>query len=78
MHIERISFDDVTKESKKNHNLNWPEITDHPYRILIVRDTGSGKANSLFNLMSYKPEIDKSYLFDKVPYEAKYQLLINK
>ena len=31
-----INFDDVTKESKKEHNPNWPQIPDHPYIILIV------------------------------------------
>ena len=25
-----INFDDVTKENIKEHNLNWPEIPDHP------------------------------------------------
>ena len=27
----------------KENNLNWPEIPDHPYRILIVEGSGSGK-----------------------------------
>ena len=31
-----ITFDDVTKENIKENNLNWPEILDHPCRILIV------------------------------------------
>ena len=35
-----INFDDITKENIKEHNPNWPEILDHPYRILI---TGSNK-----------------------------------
>ena len=34
-----INFD-VTKENKKNHNTNWPQISDHPYRILIIGGTG--------------------------------------
>ena len=32
----------------------------------------------MFNLISYQPEIDKIYLYAKNPYDAKYQLLINK
>ena len=24
-----------------NHNLNWPYIPDHPYRILIIGGSGS-------------------------------------
>ena len=33
------------------HNLNWPFIPDHPYRILIISGTGSGKTNALLNLI---------------------------
>ena len=40
-----INFDDVIKENIKKHNLNWPEISDYPYRILIIRGSGSGKTN---------------------------------
>ena len=28
-----------------NHNLNWPYILSHPYRILIIGSSGSGKTN---------------------------------
>ena len=31
-----INFDDVTKENIKEHNPNWPQIPDLPYRILII------------------------------------------
>ena len=40
--------------------------------------SGSGKANSLFNLIHHQPDIDKMYLYGKDPYETKYHLLINK
>ena len=69
-----ITFNDITKE----HNPNWSQIPDHPYRILIIGGSGSGKTNSLFNLINQQPDIDKIYLYAKDPYEAKYQLLINK
>ena len=38
-----INFDDVTKENIKEENANWPQISDHPYRILIIGASGSGK-----------------------------------
>ena len=41
-----INFDDVTKENIKEHNPNWLQFPDHPYRILIIRDSGSGETNS--------------------------------
>ena len=73
-----INFDDVTKENIKQHNSSWPQSPDHPYRILIIGGSGSGKTNSLFNLISHQPDADKIYLYAKNPYEAKYQFLINK
>ena len=41
-----VNFDDVTEEETKEHNPNWPQIFDDPYRILIIGDSGSGKTNS--------------------------------
>ena len=73
-----INFGDATKEDIPEHNPYWPKISDHPYRILIIRGSGSGKTISLFNLISQQPDIDKMYLYAKDPYEAKYQFLINK
>ena len=43
-----INFDNYTNENKTEHNLNWPYIPDHPYRILIA-GSGSGKTNVLLN-----------------------------
>ena len=60
------------------HNPNWPYIPDHPYRILIIGASGSGKTNALLNLIEDQPDIDKIYLYAKDPYEDKYQFLINK
>ena len=68
----------VKKENIKEHNSNWPQIPDHPYRMLIIGGSRSGKTNSLFNLISHRPDTDKIYLYNKDPYEAKYLLLINK
>ena len=73
-----FNFGYVTKEGVKKHDLNWRKIPDHRYRILISGGSGSGKTNALFNLINNEPDIDKIYLFAKDPYEAKYQLLINK
>ena len=72
-----INFDDVTEEEIKKHNPNWQQIPDHPY-IIIIRGSGYGKTNSLFNPTNQQPDIDKIYLYAKDPYEAKYQFLINK
>ena len=73
-----INFGDYTNENKIEHNSKWPYIPDHPYRILIVGGSGSGKTNALLNLINNQPDIDKIYLYGKDPYEAKYQYLIKK
>ena len=73
-----INFDNYTNENKTEHNPKCPYIPDHPYRILIVGDSGSGKTNALLNLINNQSDIDKIYLYAKDPSEAKCQYLINK
>ena len=72
------NFDEYTNENKKEHNLNWPHIPDHPYRALIIGGSGTGKTNILLNSMNNQQDIDKTYMYAKDPYEDKYQYLINK
>ena len=73
-----INFDDYVNENKTKHNSKWPYIPDHPYRILIIGGSGSGKTNALLNLISNHPDIDKIYLYAKDPYENKCKILIIK
>ena len=46
----------------KNTMKKWPYIPDHPYRILIIGGSGSGKTNTLLNLINEHRGIDKIYL----------------
>ena len=46
-----INFDDYVNENKTEDNKNWPYIPDHPYRILIIGGSGSGKTNVLLSLI---------------------------
>ena len=62
----------------KHRNSKWPYIPDHPYRILIIEGSGSGKRNALLHLVNNQLDIDKIYLYAKDPYEEKYQFLTNK
>ena len=64
-----INFDDVTKENIKEKNSNWPQISDHPYRILIIGGSGSRETNSLFNLISQQLDADKIYSYAKDPFK---------
>ena len=73
-----MNFDDCANENKRQHNLKRPYIPDHPYRMLIIGGSGSGKANALLNSISDQLHIDQIYLYVKDTYEAKYQFLINK
>ena len=58
-----INYDNAIKQNKKEHNPNWPEIPDHPYRILIIGGSGSVKKNSLFNLRNKQHEILIKFIF---------------
>ena len=51
-----FNFDYITKEDIKEHNPKWPEMPDHPYKILIIGGSGSGKANALLNLINNEPD----------------------
>ena len=74
-----INFYDVTGENIKEHNPNWAQISlYHPYRILVIGNSGSGKTNALPNLISHQPNINKIYLHAQKPYEAKYHLVISR
>ena len=53
-----------------------PYIPDHPCRILIIGGSGSGKTNTLLNLINEQKGIDKIYLYAKDLSEAKYEHLI--
>ena len=58
-----INFGNYTNEK---HNLKWPYIPDHPYRILVIGGSGSGKTNALLNLTDNQLDIDKIYLYTKI------------
>ena len=73
-----INFDDVSKKNMTKHNPSWPKISDHPFRVLIIGSSGSGKTNSLINLINQQLDVHKIYVFAKDSYKVKYQFLINK
>ena len=53
---------DETAEINRNPNRRY--VLDHPYRILIIGGSGSGKTNVLLNLIKHQqPDIDKIYLY---------------
>ena len=54
-----INFNNYTNENKTEHNPKWRYIPDHPYRMLIVGGSRSGKTNALLNLIKDHPDIDK-------------------
>ena len=62
------NFDDYANENKTlqelgSHNLKSPYIPDHPYRILIIGGSVSGKTNALLNLINNQSDTDKIHLY---------------
>ena len=71
-----INLDKTVNNNNKEHNGKWPYIPDHPYRILIIGGSGSGKTNTLLHLINEQKDIDKIYLYAKDLSEPKYEYLI--
>ena len=73
-----INLDSIIKENNKKHNEKWPYIPDHPYRIMIIGGSGSGKTNALLNLINEQDDIDKMYLYAKDLNGPRYEFSIKK
>ena len=58
-----INLDSIISKNKKKHNDKRPYIPDHPYRMLIIGGSGSGKTNTMLNLINEQRDIDKIYLY---------------
>ena len=55
------SYSTINKSNEK-----WPYIPDHPYRMMIIGGSGSGKTNTLLSLINEQNyDIDKIYLYAK-------------
>ena len=70
-----INLDSISNENNRKHSEKWSYIPDHPYRIVIVDGSGSGKTNALLNLIKGQAYIDKIYLHAKDLIERKYEFL---
>ena len=68
----------ITNENNNKHNEKWPYIPDHPYKIITVGGSGSGKTNALINLINEQNDIYKIYLYRRDLSEPKYEYLIKK
>ena len=58
-----IHLDNIVNNNNEKHNEKWPCIPDHPYRILINGGSGSGKTNTLLNLINEQKYVDKIYFY---------------
>ena len=73
-----INIDNYVNENKTEHKEKLSYIPDHPYRIIIVGGSGSGKTNQLISLINEQNDIDKIYLYVRDLSEPKYEYWIKK
>ena len=55
-----INLDSIVNNNNEEHNKKWSYIPDHPYKILVIGRSGSGKTNTLLNLINEQEDIDKN------------------
>ena len=72
-----VNLDSITNKNKK-HNERWSYMLNHPYSIIIIGRSGSGKTNALINFINEQNDIDKIYLYARDLSEPKYEYLIKK
>ena len=62
---KRLTLMMLQKKKIKVYNANWPQSPNHPYRLLTIKVSGSGKTNSLFDLINQQPHIDENLFICK-------------
>ena len=73
-----FNLDDTTNENNREYNNEWPYILNHPYTMLIIGSSGSGKTNAYLDFIKEQDDIDKIYLYAKDLSKLKYEHLIKK
>ena len=77
-----IKFHYIKTQNKKQHNRNWSQITDDPYRILIIKGSESKKklGNAFFLIFDENPKVtvrpDNLHKASKETRDPAFQLII--
>ena len=76
-----LNLDNIVSNKNENKDTTGSsssELSNWPFRMLIIGPSGSGKTNTLLHLINNLHPIDKIYLYAKDINEPKYEYLINK
>lgn len=74
--MDLINFDTLIQSDKDKTPKNHPLVPQHPFRLLMIGGSGSGKTNLLLNLITKYFYFDRIYVYAKcVDSEAKYLML---
>lgn len=78
MKLDIINIDDLKKVKKSKYRNRHPLLPQHPFNMLIVGQTNTGKTSYLLNLILRRfIEYDKIYLYSKHLHQPKMEMLVN-
>ena len=53
-------------DNTKEPNMQWLQILNHPFKIIIVGCSESVKANALLTLIKHQPEVDQIFFMSEI------------
>jgi len=75
--FEIVNFDDICTDKNDRKKKKCIHMPNHPFRMLMIGGSGSGKTNILMNMIVRYLDFDKIFIYTKHLDQDKYKWLQN-